>query len=116
MTELAISLEQVRANFEKYDLLDEQVVFLKGWFCDTLPSAPLGQLAIVRLDGDMYSSTIDAISVLYPKLSVGGFLIVDDYGAVPACRQAIDDYRRDHHLTEPMTGIDWTGAFWRKAR
>ncbi len=116
MKELAISLEQVQANFAKYDLLDEQVVFLKGWFSETLPTAPIERLAIARLDGDMYSSTIDAISVLYPKLSVGGFLIVDDYGAVPACRQAIDDYRREHGITEQMIGIDWTGAFWRKAR
>jgi hypothetical protein len=116
MKELAISLEQVRANFAKYDLLDEQVVFLKGWFKDTLPAAPIRQLAIARLDGDMYGSTMDAIEVLYPKLSVGGFLIVDDYGAVVGCRKAIEDYRQAHGITEPMTAIDWTGAYWRKAR
>lgn len=116
MKELAISLEQVRANFAKYDLLDEQVVFLEGWFKDTLPAAPIRQLAIARLDGDMYGSTMDAIEVLYPKLSVGGFLIVDDYGAVVGCRKAIEDYRQAHGITEPMTAIDWTGAYWRKAR
>jgi 2-polyprenyl-3-methyl-5-hydroxy-6-metoxy-1,4-benzoquinol methylase len=116
MKELAISLEQVRANFAKYDLLDEQVVFLEGWFKDTLPAAPLQQLAIARLDGDMYGSTMDAIEVLYPKLSVGGFLIVDDYGAVVGCRKAIEDYRQAHGITEPMSAIDWTGAYWRKAR
>lgn len=112
--ELAVSLEQVKANFDRYGLLDEQVVFLQGWFKDTLPSAPLKQLAVVRLDGDMYESTIDAISVLYPKLSPGGFLIVDDYGAVPACRQAIEDYRQAHGIVAAIEPIDWTGVFWRK--
>jgi O-methyltransferase len=104
----------VRANFERYGLLDEQVVFLKGWFKDTLPVAPLTRLAVVRLDGDMYESTMDAITVLYPKLSSGGFLIIDDFGAVPACKLAIDDYRKAHGIVEPLQPVDWTGAYWRK--
>jgi O-methyltransferase len=113
--ELAVSVEQVKAHFERYDLLDEQVVFLKGWFKDTLPAAPLQKLAVARLDGDMYESTMDAIKVLYPKLSPGGFLIIDDFGAVPACKQAIDDYRNAHGINEPIHQIDWTGAYWRKS-
>jgi O-methyltransferase len=55
-------------------------------------------LAVLRLDGDMYESTISAISVLYPKVSPGGFVIVDDYGAVPACKAAIEDYRKEHNI------------------
>src|SRR5262249_54522534 len=62
---LAVSLEQVQRNFERYGLLDEQVKFLEGWFCDTLPNAPLGSLAVIRLDGDMYESTMDALVNLY---------------------------------------------------
>jgi O-methyltransferase len=76
---LKVGVEQVKANFAKYGLLDDQVRFLPGWFKDTLPSAPIEQLALIRLDGDLYESTIDSIAALYPKLSVGGFLIVDDY-------------------------------------
>jgi 2-polyprenyl-3-methyl-5-hydroxy-6-metoxy-1,4-benzoquinol methylase len=114
--DLAVSMEQVQANFSKYGLLDEQVIFLRGWFKDTLPNAPLTSLAVARLDGDMYESTIDAISALYPKLSVGGFLIVDDFGAVAACRKAIDDYRKAKGITETIVPIDWTGVFWRKLR
>ena len=113
-SELAVSLEQVKANFGRYGLLDEQVVFLKGWFKDTLPGAPIQKLAVARLDGDMYESTMDALKALYPKLSSGGFLIVDDYGAVPACRQAIEDYRRANGIDEPVRQIDWTGVYWRK--
>ncbi len=75
---LAISLEEVKANFEKYGLLDKQVQFLKGWFKNTLPVAPITRLAVVRLDGDLYESTMDGLTNLYPKLSVGGYLIVDD--------------------------------------
>jgi hypothetical protein len=111
---LGISLEQVKANFAKYGLLDEQVRFLKGWFKDTLPAAPIDQLAILRLDGDMYSSTMDALQSLYSKLSPGGFLIVDDYGSTPVCRKAVDDFRSQHQITDPIQKIDWTGAFWEK--
>jgi hypothetical protein len=112
--ELAISLEEVRSNFVKYGLLDDQVKFLKGWFRDTLPSAPVERLSVLRLDGDMYESTIDALNHLYPKLSVGGYLIVDDYGAFPSCRQAIEDYRQEHGISEPIQHIDWTGVFWQR--
>lgn len=112
--ELAVTLEEVKANFAKYGLLDERVRFLKGWFADTLPEAPIDRLAVMRLDGDMYSSTMDALGALYPKLSPGGFVIVDDWGAIPACRQAVEDFRRDNAITDDITGIDWTGAYWRK--
>lgn len=113
-TFLRVSLEEVQANFAKYGLLDEQVGFLKGWFKDSLPTAPIQRLAVARLDGDMYESTMDALANLYPKLSAGGYLIVDDYGAVPACRRAVEDYRQAHHIQEPVQDIDGLGAFWQK--
>ncbi len=112
---LAVSAEEVAANFKKYGLLDAQVVFLPGWFKDTLPAAPIERLAVLRLDGDMYSSTMETLTALYPKLSPGGFCIIDDYGAVPGCRQAVEDYRHQHGLTETLVTIDWGGRFWRKA-
>lgn len=114
--DLRVSLEHVRANFERYGLLDGQVRFLKGWFRDTLPGAPIDRLAVLRLDGDMYESTMDALTALYPKLSPGGYIIVDDYGAIPACRRAVHDYRREHGITEQILPIDWTGVYWRRAR
>jgi len=80
-------------NFRKYDLLDRQVRFLKGWFSETLPGCPIERLAVLRLDGDMYESTMDALKHFYPKLSAGGYLIVDDYGAAPACKTAIHEFR-----------------------
>lgn len=111
---LAISQEDVENNFRKYGLLDGQVVFLKGWFKDTLPHAPVEKLAILRLDGDMYGSTMDALGNLYPKLSRGGYCIIDDY-ALKGCKQAVDDYRAQFKISAPMTAVDWSGVYWRKS-
>jgi O-methyltransferase len=111
----AVSADEVRANFEKYHLLDDQVRFLEGWFADTLPTASIDRLAVVRLDADMYGSTWEAITVLYPKLSPGGFLIVDDF-RLDGCRRAIEDYREREGITEPIEVVDHTGVYWRKPR
>ena len=112
---LAVSMDQVRENFARYDLMDDQVRFLQGWFRDTLPRAPIERLAVMRLDGDLYESTMDALTALYPRLSVGGFVILDDYQLIPACRQAVVDYREAHHITEVIGYPEWCSAFWRKA-
>lgn len=114
--ELAVSADQVRANFERYGLLDDRVRFLEGWFKDTLPDAPIEQLAVARLDGDMYESTIQALDALYHRISPGGYVIIDDFGAVPACREAVEDFRRDHDIQAELVEIDWTGVYWRKDR
>jgi hypothetical protein len=113
-TFFAVSLETVKNNFSRYGLLDDQVKFLKGWFKDTLPSAPIEKLAVLRLDGDLYESTMDALVHLYPKLSPGGYIIVDDYGTVFPCKKAVSDYRKKHNITEPIIKIDWAGAYWQK--
>jgi O-methyltransferase len=114
LKDLAVSLEDVQRNFEKYGLLDECVRFLKGWFIDTLPTAPIDRLAVMRLDGDMYGSTMDSLEALYPKLSAGGYAIIDDYN-LPGARQATDDYRARNGVQEPIHQIDWTGVYWKKS-
>jgi O-methyltransferase len=111
---LAISLAQVQANFARFGLLDERVKFLPGWFSETLPTAPIEQIAVLRLDGDMYESTMDGLVNLYPKLSVGGYAIIDDYGYIASCRQAVDDYRRLCGIQDPIIPVDWTGVYWRR--
>lgn len=113
---LSISVETVQSNFAKYDLLDGQVRFLKGWFKDTLPTAPINKLAILRLDGDYYESTMDALVALYPKLSVGGYLIIDDYVAMDACAKAVQDYRTLHNITDPIEEAGWSIRFWKKTK
>lgn len=109
---LAVTMEEVVRNFAAYDLLDEQVRFLKGWFRKTLPG-PVRQLSILRLDGDLYESTMDALMPLYPLLSPGGFCIIDDWN-VPMCRNAVADYRAQHVVTEPIEDIDGHSVYWRK--
>lgn len=111
---LAVPLEEVKENFSRYNMLDERVIFLKGWFKDTLPSAPIEKLAILRLDGDMYESTIQALDALYHRLSPGGFTIIDDYNQ-PHCRMAVTDFRNRHGSTEQIVEIDERGVFWRKS-
>jgi hypothetical protein len=110
---LAISVEEVKANFARFGLLDGQVEFVKGWFRDTLPTLRGHPWSVVRLDGDMYESTIDALRNLYDDLSPGGWLIVDDY-EIPACRQAVGDFRDEKGVTEPIVTVDWTGVCWQK--
>ena len=109
---LKVGPEAVRANFERYGLWDDQVRLLEGWFRDTLPDAPIDQLAVLRLDGDLYESTMDALTALEPKVASGGYVIVDDYGGWEPCRAAVDDYRRERHIDDPIHTVDWTGVWW----
>jgi O-methyltransferase len=110
---LAVSETEVRENFQRYGLLDDQVRFLPGWFKDTLHDAPIDRIAVLRLDGDLYESTIQALDALYPRLSPGGFCIIDDY-VIPACRQAVTDYRAKHGVSAEIVDIDQCGVLWRK--
>jgi O-methyltransferase len=112
---LGVSQQQVEENFRRYNLLDRQVRFLKGWFKDSLPDAPIDRLAVLRLDGDMYESTTQALESLYHKVSSGGFIIIDDYFLGP-CREAVTDFRLAHHIDDPIIDIDGRGVFWRRAQ
>jgi hypothetical protein len=105
----------VKRNFERYDLLDDQVRFLQGWFSETLPKAPIERLAVLRLDGDLYESTTDALVNLYDRLSPGGYVIVDDF-CIPACRQAVHDFRQTRGIQDEIIQIDWTGVYWRRSK
>lgn len=114
----AVSRADVEANFTVFGLLDEQVRFLEGWFKDTLPAAPIERLAVIRLDGDYYQSTMDALTSLYDKLSPGGYVVVDDYGEDmwTHCRKAVDDFRRTRGLTGELTRVDSKCYYWQRAR
>ncbi len=111
---LAVSVQTVKKNFKKYALLDDQVVFLEGYFSDTLPTCSIDKISLLRLDGDLYESTWDALTHLYPKVSTGGYVIIDDFGYIPACAQAVNDYRELHGITDPIHKIDYTGVYWKK--
>ncbi|MGE0849263.1 MAG: TylF/MycF/NovP-related O-methyltransferase [Hyphomicrobiaceae bacterium] len=110
--EFAVPLDQVKWTFARYGLLDEQVVFLEGLFKDTLPTAPVQTLAVLRLDGDMYESTRDGLVNLYHRLSVGGALIADDYFLFECQRRAVDEFRAAHAITDSIIQIDDYGGYW----
>jgi hypothetical protein len=110
---VAVSQEEVAANLARFDLLGPHIRFLKGWFSDTLPTAPVERLALLRLDGDTFGATTQALQSLYDKVSAGGFIIVDDY-AIPECRAAVKAFRGSQGITNEVQRIDWTGVFWRK--
>jgi hypothetical protein len=112
--QLAISVDRVKSYFALFDLLDDQVRFLPGWFSETLPGAGIERISVLRLDGDLYSSTMDVFRSLYDKVSPGGFIIVDDYGILPQCARATDEFRAARGITTPIERIDITGVFWRK--
>jgi O-methyltransferase len=112
--ELAISLEQVQANFERLHLRDDQVRFVEGWFKDTLPALSGERWAVIRLDGDYYESTIQSLNSLYPNLSLGGWIIIDDYHAIDACRKAVGDYRYEHGIAAEIMGIDDSAVMWQR--
>ncbi len=115
---LAASRADVEQNFARFGLLDEQVRFLEGWFRDTLPQAPIERLAIMRLDGDYYESTMDALTNLYDKLSPGGYVVVDDYGENEwtYCAKAVDEFRRSRGITTELVRVDSKCYFWRRER
>ena len=112
---IGVSQPRVEALIERYGLLDDSFRFLEGGFKNTLGSPEIGPLALLRLDGDLYESTMDTLEPLYDKVTPGGFIICDDYGAIDSCRAAVDDFRRTRGITDPTQAIDWTGVYWRKA-
>jgi O-methyltransferase len=111
---IAVSLADVQDNFRRYDLLDDQVAFLQGWFNVSLPDAPLGPLALLRLDCDLYGSTTDVLTALYDRVSIGGHIIVDDYG-ISTCRAAVNDFRKARGIADEITDIDGAAVRWRRS-
>ena len=111
--ELAISLEQVQSNFQRFDLLRSNIEFVQGFFEETMPKLDVEKLALLRLDGDMYGSTMVVLQALYHKLEVGGFLILDDW-LLKGARTALLDFRTLMGICEPMYQ-DASGIYFRKA-
>lgn len=111
--ELAVPRAEVERNFSRYGLLDDRVVMVEGLFKHTLPALRHRRFALIRLDGDMYESTMDALDALYDTVPAGGFVVIDDY-EIPVCRQAVTDFRARRGILDPLVRTDWTGVWWRK--
>jgi O-methyltransferase len=111
---LAASLTAVQDHFRAYDLLSDAVRFVPGWFADTLAAAPVERIALLRIDADLYASTRTVLTALYDRVAPGGFIIVDDYHAFPACRTAVDEFRAERGIADPLRRVDWTATCWQK--
>lgn len=113
---LAAPLADVQEAFRRFDLLDDRVRFIPGWFHDTLPSAPIERLAVLRLDADFYDSTREVLISLYDRVAPGGFVIIDDYGEDDwtDCRRAVDEFRCALGIRDPLEPVDEYCWMWRK--
>ncbi|MCW8400769.1 TylF/MycF family methyltransferase [Legionella sp. PATHC038] len=100
--------------FKRYDLYDESIKLMPGWFKNTLPvmKDKIEHIALLRIDADFYQSTLDVLNALYPKLSQNGICIIDDYGGFTECQRAVDEYRKQHQITEPLESVDGTCYYW----
>jgi O-methyltransferase len=110
---LAAPLEQVRGHFGRFGF-ERGVRFVPGFFSETMPSLRGGRWSVVRIDGDTYESTWLTLESLYPGLSTGGYLIIDDYQFVAECRRAVDQFRLEREIAEPLEPVDWSCVRWRR--
>lgn len=110
---LAVSEQQVKDHFERFDLLDPQVRFIPGWFEESLARSDTGPLAVLRIDCDLYSSTLAVLEALYHRVSEGGWVIIDDYGILPPCQQAVDEFRMTNDISDPLEKIDEHAVCWK---
>ena len=106
-------LDVVKGNFERYAMLDGRVRFVVGPFAATLAAAPIGRVAVLRLDTETFEATREVLEALYAKLPPGGFVIVNDYGQGRDTRRAVDGFRHAHQVRATVVDIDGTGAYWR---
>jgi hypothetical protein len=108
----AHSLESVVNNFNGWGLPTANVEFVKGWFQHTLKSTveQMGKISVLRLDGDLYESTLICLKYLYPKVSKGGIVIIDDY-ALAGCQAAVKQYFKSIRKKFPeMETVDGYGV------
>lgn len=112
---LRVSKEKVQENFNRFGLLDDNVVFVEGWFSDTMPElkTKIDKIAVLRLDGDMYESTIVVLENLYDLVSDGGYIIIDDYSLVGA-REATEDFRKQRKIESQLISCNHTIYYWKK--
>lgn len=111
-TALAIGLEEVKGHFRDFHLLSDNIVFVKSFFEQSLQTAGIDRLAVLRLDGDMYGSTMTVLEQLCHKLEIGGYLILDDW-LIGGARQALLDFRTRRGIEETMNQ-DFSGIFWKR--
>ncbi len=116
ITYAAVPDHIVARNFQQFGLLSDHVIFAKGFFNVSLPvlaEKVVKKIAVLRLDGDLYSSTADVLYNLYERVSVGGYVIVDDWKGFPA-KEAVEDFFAVHKISATVIPIDAMSVYWKK--
>lgn len=102
-------LESVKSNINSLNYDSQKIHFVQGKVEDTIPKNAPEKIALLRLDTDWYESTRHELVHLFPRLSVGGVIIIDDYGYWQGSRQAVDEYFQEHKIPILLNRIDFSG-------
>jgi len=116
--DMSVDRRTVQHNFGLYGASD-LVDLWHGYFSSSLPKwrkeHPDRKIAVLHIDGDMYDSTMDCLENLYWRVPIGGYVIIDDYGAHKQCRDAVEDFRVCMGIVDEPVKVDWTAVYWRKS-
>jgi O-methyltransferase len=110
------TVEKVEEIFCRLQFPRERLHIIKGWFKDTFPRTvpSIGQIALLHIDADWYDSVKICLETLYPKVSVGGYIVLDDYGTFSGCRKALHEYLDRYHINAELQTREGTGRYFRK--
>ena len=103
------ALEQVRDTMALTTYPNQNIRYVKGKVEDTLATESPDQISLLRLDTDWYESTRCEMETLFPKLAIGGVLVIDDYGHWQGCRKAVDEYFSQNNICMFLHRVDYTG-------
>jgi len=107
-------LNSVREGFARFDLLDDRVKFLQGPPASELGHSSIDEVALLRVDSIDPEEVRAILEAIYERVSPGGFVVIDDYGSA-GCQEAVEAFRADIGVQEPLERIDWSAAAWRRA-
>jgi cephalosporin hydroxylase len=113
MADMQADLNLVRDAFQRFDLLDGRVRFLVGSPDATLPASEIDSVALLRLGEGVGGSARGVLEAMYPKVSIGGYVVIDDH-VDPACARAVREFRSHHGIDDSLEGVDRSAVAWRK--
>lgn len=107
----------VENNFKKFRVWDNHLHFLEGDVAHTLTSANISNISLLHADVDFYEPTWNVLQLLYAKVAVGGYVVIDDYGVETLnCKDAVDKFRTQNNITEPLHFLGPYSAYWVKQK
>jgi hypothetical protein len=114
----SISRAEFEKNVRRYGLLGPRLHVLEGWFSESIPAAPIEKVSLIRIDVDGYEGVRDTLKLLYPKLSLSGYVLIDDIRQ-PGAKRAVDEFFAESGLSEEILQVpqaDPRAVYWRKTR